>query len=456
MKTTAKLIYKAASCRMLLLASFIMLSFSYSQPSWATSLNAAADTSIAANIRQLLANNRVGAPVYFPASVKRFYLQRGFAPNWVNPQANTKQTWESMLLLDCVLQFGLAHEDYHPKDILYTRLHDILERPSTVNSTEKARYDVLLTDAMITFMNHLHFGKLNPEYPAGRIDRQRDGFNADITLADAMQQKDYMAAILDVQPKSKEYSGLQSRMHLLEGIYQDDCYEVPQAEVRKVAINMERLRWMDIEGDSYIHINIPSFTLKFHRPDTTYEFKILAGKPATPTPVLKSAITYFSTASNRKPARAAAAGKLPVNKENEYQGNNAVNSYGPRTKGAGTIFFWFAGNNGVTLQSIANIPIAKNEQRATTDGTIKIENGKKFAVLLLEKDNGAVKTKEMLAALAAAQLKNFMLHKPVPVKVTYVTCEMKEGILVMYPDVYNKDKKLEMALYNTTQTLTMR
>jgi murein L,D-transpeptidase YcbB/YkuD len=59
-------------------------------------------------------------------------------------------------------------------------------------------------------------------------------------------------------------------------------------------------------------------------------------------------------------------------------------------------------------------------------------------------------------AFAAGQLKGFMLHMPVPVKVTYVTSEMKEGILVTYPDVYNKDKKLEMPLYNTTQTLTMR
>jgi hypothetical protein len=238
MKTSAKINYDALQSRFLLLAVFAMLSFGCKQASSAANKASVADTSISANIKQLLNASKTGIAIYFPESVKRFYMQRAFAPNWVNPQANTKPTWESMLMLDCVLQFGLAHEDYHPADLLYTKLHDILERPSTVSSVEKAKYDILLTDAMITFMNHLHFGKLNPEYPASRIDKLRGGFNADAALTNAMQQKDYMSAILDVQPKSKEYSDLQSRMHLLEGIYQDDCYEVPEAEVRKIAINM--------------------------------------------------------------------------------------------------------------------------------------------------------------------------------------------------------------------------
>lgn len=458
MKTSAKVTYNGMRSRLLLLAVFALLNFGYNQPSSAASVykTSVADTSTSANIRQILNGNKIGITVCFPESVKRFYMQRAFAPNWVNPQANTKPTWESMLMLDCVLQFGLAHEDYHPGDLLYTKLHDILERPSTVSSVEKAKYDILLTDAMITFINHLHFGKLNPEYPASKIDRLQSGFNAGAALASAMQQKDYMAAILDVQPKSKEYSDLQSRMHLLEGIYQDDCYEVPEAEVRKIAINMERLRWINVEGDSYIQINIPSFTLKFHQPDTTYEFNILAGKPSTPTPILKSAITYFSTASNRKPGRSATTRKLPVNKEKEYQGNNAANNYVPQTNAKGVIYFWLADSHGISLQGTAKAQLAKSKERAVTDGSIRIENGKKFAALLLEKDNAAIRTKEMFTAVAAAQLKNFMLHTPVPVKITYVTCEMKEGIIITYPDIYNQDKKLEMALYNTTQTLTMQ
>ena len=97
-----------------------------------------------------------------------------------------------------------------------------------------------------------------------------------------------------------------------------------------------------------------------------------------------------------------------------------------------------------------------NKAQAITDGTIKIENGRKLAALLLENDKNAARIKEMQTALNAGQMKNFMLQTPVPLRITYITCEMKDGVLVTYPDVYNKDKKLEMALYNTNQALTMR
>ncbi len=412
-----------------------------------------ADTTVTTAIRELLADNKPNLKIYFPESVKRFYRQRDFAPGWVNPQNRDQKTWESMMLLDCVLQYGLAHADYHPADIIYSRLHDILERPATVSSAGKAQYDILLTDAMITFINHLHFGKLNPDFPAKKIDRMTADFRADIILANALQQRDYTSAILDVQPKTKEYEDLQRRMHLLEGVYQGDCYEIPQAEIRKIAINMERLRWMNIDGGSYIHINIPSFTLKFHRPDMVYEFKIVAGKPATPTPVVTNSITYFTVGYKRRPGNMPG---LRINKENEYQGNNTINNYTLRGTQPGAIFFWQANNKGITLLGLGKAKMPVNKAQAITDGTIKIENGRKLAALLLENDKTAARIKEMQTALNAGQMKNFMLQTPVPLRITYITCEMKDGVLVTYPDVYNKDKKLEMALYNTNQALTMR
>jgi len=455
MKTVAKPIQAHLSFKILGIAAVIVFLFLSIQHLSARTLlnNGRTDTSITANIKQIIAGNKTAVSIYFPESVKRFYQQRNFEPGWVTPQANNQKTWESMLMLDCVLQFGLAHEDYHPREMLYTRLHDILERPATVSNAAKAQYDILLTDAMITFIDHLHFGKLNPEYPAKKIDRMTAGFQADKILANAIQQKDYMSAILDVQPKTKEYDNLQRRMHLLEGVYQGDCYEIPEAEVRKMAINMERLRWMNIDGNNYIQINIPSFTLKLNRPDTTYEFKIMAGKPITPSPVLTSSITYFTVGYKRKAVNAATQ-RLPLNKEKEYQGSNALNNYNVKAAQPGSIFFWPAAGNGIALQGVAKLHAGKDQ--ATTDGTIKIENGKKLAALLLENDNAAARVKEIQGALDAGVLKNFVLQTPVPLRITYITCEMKDGILVTYPDVYNRDKKLEMALYNTDQPLTMR
>lgn len=418
-----------------------------------TSVNSAKqDTSVSSCIKQMIASDKTGPSLYFPESVKRFYQQRNFAPGWVIPQASNQKTWEAMLMLDCVLQFGLAYEDYHPQEILYTRLHDILERPATVGNVAKARYDIILTDAIITFINNLHFGKLNPDYPAKVIDHSTGGFQADLILANALQQKDFMSAVLDVQPKVKEYENLQRRMHLLEGVHQGDCYEIPEAEVRTMAINMERLRWMNVDGKNYIQINIPSFTLKFYRQDTCYNFNITAGKPATPTPVVASSISNFTIGYKPKPARVPT---FLSNKENAYQGNNAVNNYAAANAHPGALFFWMVNNKGIVLQGVKKLHTGKNETPANTDGTIKIENGRKLAVLLLENDNAAIRIKEMQAAFNAGVLKNFMLKTPVLLRITYLTCEIKDGLMVTYPDIYSKDRNLEMALYNTSQISTL-
>jgi murein L,D-transpeptidase YcbB/YkuD len=39
--------------------------------------------------------------------------------------------------------------------------------------------------------------------------------------------------------------------------------------------------------------------------------------------------------------------------------------------------------------------------------------------------------------------------------VTYLTCEVQNGTIVIYNDIYGLDKRLEMALYNATDPLAL-
>lgn len=191
--------------------------------------------------------------LYYPKSVNRYYHQNGFQLMWIKSKDGAKQTWEAMMLLDCVLQFGLSHADYHPKELIYDELRTMINSPEKVSVGAQARFDVLLTDAIITLINHLHYGKLNPDFSAKKIDgiTKTTGFNAVLELTKARLEPDFMTAILTAQPKSKAYVSLQSYMRLIKGQYVGDCYEIPESAVRKVAINMERLRW----EESYIKRN---------------------------------------------------------------------------------------------------------------------------------------------------------------------------------------------------------
>lgn len=423
----------------------------------------------------------------YPNSVKRFYAQYGYQPAWIKPQSGFGETWQAMLMLDCVLQYGLAHADYHPKVLIYDKLHHILEKPGEYGDVEKASFEITLTDALITFMNHLHFGKLNPDFPATKIDSGNTAFHAEAALVDATKQNDFMGAIVKVQPQSKEYLDMQDHTRLLVGQYQADCYEIPQEDIRIMAINMERLRWINTEDKTYVLINIPSYTLTFQKPDTAYQFKVIVGKPATPTPTLQSHITYFTTAPEWKVPKSIFIKEIlpKALKDTTYLENNHFIIYDNKGKyiqtgkaelikvkqhaqryfarqssgcdnSLGLIVFRFQNSYDVYLHDTPEQLLFAKPERAFSHSCIRVEHAEKLAGLLLNHDGAGNKLPVMRQALEVYQTKNFMLKKPLPIKITYLTCEVREGLLIKYKDIYALDGSLEMALYNTEMPLTMR
>jgi murein L,D-transpeptidase YcbB/YkuD len=85
-----------------------------------------------------------------------------------------------------------------------------------------------------------------------------------------------------------------------------------------------------------------------------------------------------------------------------------------------------------------------------------VENAAKLAGLLLQNDGAGNRTAEVSRAMKQYKTRTFNLKKPVPLRVTYLTCEVVNGYVVTYNDIYKLDKNLEMALYNITQPLTMK
>jgi L,D-transpeptidase YcbB len=444
-----------------------------------------ADTSVSASVQVLIRTYQ--KDLYYPSTVERFYKQVGYRLAWIAPDTIRTHASEGMLLLDCVLQYGLNHSDYHPQELLYSKLRDLTTYYGKARNMEKARFDIMLTDAVIAFINHLHYGRLNPDYAESLIDGgDINSFSAETVLADALLQKDFMGTVLSVQRKSKEYTDLQDHMRLLAGQYLDDCYEVPEHDIKIMAINMERLRWAEVGGDTYIHINIPSYTLKFRQMDTTYQFKVIVGKPDTPTPSLQSAITFFTTSPEwRVPQKILVRELLPkAIKNNTYLENSHLTIYNSDGKyvepnkarlrqilknpdgyyvtqssgcdnSLGLIVFRFKNVFDIYLHDTPEQNLFAKQQRDFSHGCVRVEQAEKLAGLLLKYDGAATKIPAMHKAIASRQTKNFSLKKAVPIKITYLTCEMQQGTLITYPDIYNLDRRLEMALYHMAQPLTM-
>ncbi|MFD0764365.1 L,D-transpeptidase family protein [Mucilaginibacter lutimaris] len=434
------------------------------------------DKELSAEIEKQLVGGKLS--LNFPASVKRFYTQRQFDANWLAKETAEDQTWAAMLMIDCVLQFGLNQADYHPKELLYSTLHDIFERPAGVPLDQQARFDIMLTDAMVSFANNLHFGKYNPQYPASKIDKGNLDFDALSLINMAMQSKDLMLTITGAQPQNKLYQDIQSRMHAIAGVQLGDCYEFPEADVRKMALNMERLRWATLDTDNYLQVNVPSYKLSFYHNGLLDTFRVIVGKPGNATPTLNSAVNYFTTAPEWKvPQKIFIKELLPkaikdtaylsahhysiyndagmlINPNKTYllkikqapQRYRATQSAGC-DNALGQVVFRFANIHDIYLHDTPEQELFYRKNRALSHGCVRVQYAAKLAKLMLENDGLSVVVPTMEKAIDRGIRKNFVLKKPVKIAVTYITCEIVNGRLVVYDDVYGLDKNLDMLLY---------
>ncbi|WP_199139786.1 L,D-transpeptidase family protein [Pedobacter sp. ASV12] len=439
-----------------------------------------------ATIERLLNDSQTLANLKFPSTVKRFYAQRSFDEAWVKDDENIKPATDAMLLLDCVRQYGLNKENYHPKELTYGLLHDVLSKENLASNEQKAVFDILLTDAMVSMIYHLHYGAFNPVLTDKILDTGSLGdLQAASFLSGALEQKDLMAAILTVQPQVKDYIELQNYMRLITGQYICDSYEVPQTEVQNIAINMERLRWVNWNSGSFLHINIPSFSLSYQQADTTYEFKVVVGKGKTPTPTLESQIKYLETAPDWKvPQSIFVKEFIPkAFKDSTYfdQNHMAVydsqenfvkigkstlekiklhpeNYHARQTAGCdnalGKVVFRFPNAYDIYLHDSPEQQLFKSTSRAYSHGCIRVANAELLAELLLKADQQPTKIATLQTAMKAYTKKTFLLKKPVPIIITYLTCAVKDGLLQYYDDVYQLDSSLSLKMYGNTNQLT--
>lgn len=199
-----------------------------------------------AQLSAQLKDEKIRLKLNFPNSVKEFYHSKGYQPVWIIAESNARNTWAAMILLDCVSQYGLNHQDYHAGDLTYEDLNTMMSEQGKAKAADRVRFEIFLTDAMLSLLNNLHYGKLNPYFVQAKIDNLPHGeFSAVSKLVNAMSDQDFTTAVSAVQPKSIQYVYLQNYMRLIRGQYVGDAYVITESEVHKIAINMERLRWAE-------------------------------------------------------------------------------------------------------------------------------------------------------------------------------------------------------------------
>ncbi len=435
-------------------------------------------------LRKKLYSMRTIKKMNYPASVQRFYRANGMKPNWLNGNGNIGPTASAMLLLDCLRQFGLERKNYHPEILTYDVMQKAIGEGLPMDKSNRIDFEIFLTDAMISMANHLHYGRFNPIFDLKKIESGKSvPFRAEKFLLKVATDDQLMYAITGLQPKMGQYRILQEYLRLMTGQYTCDSYEVPEAEVKKISINLERLRWNATNATKYFFVNIPAFELTYTDGDSTSNYLVVVGKRSTPTPLLQGMITEIETAPDWLiPQKIFIQELLPKAEKDllffdrthtaiyDIKGSLVpVTSYTLREirkrpqdfqarqspgcdNALGSVVFRFYNPEGIYLHDTPIKEYFLKANRALSHGCIRIEDAPSLARRLIVADGNEDTLKSFDMSIATNRKLRYKLDKSVPITISYQTITVRDGLLINYPDIYQLDNELIKRMYEQPQT----
>jgi len=235
-----------------------------------------------------------------------------------------------------------------------------------------------------------------------------------------------------------------------------------------IIANMERWRWMPHDlGNTYVIVNLPDYTLRvIHQGKQAWMTKIVAGKPATPTPIMSAQMKSITVNPTwNVPDSIAANEYLPLLQQDptilqrmglqvSYNADGSIHlSQPPGEQNAlGQLRFNFP-NKFLVYQHDSNQKyLFANEKRADSHGCMRVQDPVKYAEVLLSFVRpGEGYTQDRIRRMFGAYETDIQFPTFIPVHLTYQTAFVDDqGKLEFREDIYGRDQAL-LAILNGTE-----
>jgi murein L,D-transpeptidase YcbB/YkuD len=251
---------------------------------------------------------------------------------------------------------------------------------------------------------------------------------------------------------------------------------------KRIAINLDRYKKLPLTmPETYVMVNLPAYTLKLWNKDTVvFESKVVVGKPLTRTPVLTSAISNMITypqwtipnsiivkeilpALQKDPGYLAKKGYMLMDNKNELVDPYKVD-WSKYKKGIpykvvqgsgddnalGVLKFNFNNKYAVYLHDTNQRYYFSRPARALSHGCVRVQEWQKLSHFILERDSLATEPPQTFkygidsvnAWLARKEKHTVLVKNKLPLFLRYFTCEVKNGNIVFYDDIYGEDRLL--------------
>lgn len=416
--------------------------------------------------------------------VQQFYAPHDYATYWIEEAGWNAQATQALHLLSQAADFGLSPRRYAWSSLV--ALPDSLRRAGNraARYQQLALFELRLTDALLRYAQHLQRGQLQPHtvLPAPPPTDSLVARAAVTALHEALRAPDLGAALTRLQPSTRGYRLLQSAWARALHASPTDSARLMQDSLtgfRRVAVNLERLRWETPADSEYLVVNIPAYRLQLIKHGQVLRtHRVIVGKPEMPTPVLSSRIVVFVIAPEwRVPYSIAVREFLPElqrdpgylydNHYRLYDGRNrlinpwrvnwarvtpATFAYSIRQRAGsfnalGNVVFYFPNQQTVFLHDTPARAAFTRPERALSHGCVRVENPLKLADYLLRRDKKVQELEPMYASVRSHEKRRFDLTTGLPIYLRYYTCETDRGQLRFLPDIYHQDAALSAALF---------
>jgi L,D-transpeptidase YcbB len=408
----------------------------------------------------------------------KFYGHRSYEPFWLRNNMRAMQADSMITMIRSARRYGLLPQRYH-----FNEIPELMLEP--MDRSKMSRLDLLLTDAFLSMANDLKRGRL-----------RKTGATADslqvALLKDSLQAADIRKTLEAQEPVYQGYAELKNALNkmldtlsltdqnlLLYGVTNDSIDS--HRKVQRIEINLERWR-VEKEHLSNIFtwINVPAFMFYVYENDNMLmASKVIVGAPATPTPLFSSKIDCFTIFPYwYVPRKIAVEEYLPVIRKDttfitrnnfdvldrsgkivplssidwrQYNKNNFPFTFRQREgteNSLGIIKFIFDNPYAVFLHDTNSKRLFRNNVRAYSHGCIRLEKATEFAHYLIGGGRTKVSAQTLDKYLGQEKRVTISLTQAVPIHIRYFTCDVRNGELQFYKDIYKKDSALIKTLYS--------
>ncbi len=230
--------------------------------------------------------------------------------------------------------------------------------------------------------------------------------------------------------------------------------------IKTLMLNMERCRWIPptLEDQSeYVMVNIPSFRMFYVR-DGNYDIvsNVFIGTPLTKTVIFSGQIDriVFSPYWTVPSSIVANELKFKIAEDKNYLADHNMESYKGQVRqkpgpdnALGLVKFMFPNPNDIYMHDTPSKSLFQFEKRIFSHGCINVEKAKELAYAML-RDYPDWPADKIKTAMNGEKETTCMLKKKVPIYIGYFTAWVsKEGEIGFYPDVYERDVKLNSLLF---------